>query len=112
MSRRATVKSAVDKAFAAIGDLVVSATLSKKTVSGYNFATGVPVSVATSKSVKVFLESTTKPSGGKPSAKAMMKSGVSVSGYDTLTIGTDVYNISEVADDSFVITLSLTKGGC
>lgn len=38
-----------------------------------------------------------------------MKSNVVVDGYDTLTIGSTVYNITDFMDDGFVITLSLTR---
>jgi hypothetical protein len=112
MSMRAKVKAAVDKAFVAIGDLAVSATLSKNSSSGYDFASGSIVSTTTTSTVKVVLESKTKPTGDPTSAQALMKSGQQVGGYDTLTIGTDVYNISSFTDDGFIITLSLTKGGC
>jgi len=112
MSMRAKVKAAVDKAFNAIGDLVVSATLSKNTSSGFDFASGSLTTTTSSIKVKVVLESTTKPTGESSSAKAMMKSGTAIGGYDTLTIGTDVYNISSFTDDGFVITLDLAKGGC
>ena len=112
MSMRAKVKAAVDKAFLAIGDLVVSATLSKNTSSGYDFTSGSITTTTSSITVKVVLESKTKPTGESASAKAMMKSGTAIGGYDTLTIGTDVYNISSFTDDGFVITLDLAKGGC
>lgn len=112
MSMKAKVKAAVDKAFIAIGDLAVSATLSKNTSSGYDFATGAITTTTTTSKVKVVLELKTKPSGEASSAKAMMKSGTQIGGYDTLTIGTDVYEISEFTDDGFIISLSLTKGGC
>jgi hypothetical protein len=112
MSMKARVKAAVDKAFLAIGDLAVSATLSNNSSSGYDFASGTITTTTTSKTIKVVLESKTKPTGESTSAQAMMKSGTAIGGYDTLTIGTDVYTISEFTDDGFVITLSLSKGGC
>jgi len=112
MSMKARVKAAVDKAFLAIGDLAVSATLSSNSSSGYDFASGSLTTTTTSKVVKVVLESKTKPTGDPTTAKAMMKSGTAIGGYDTLTIGTDVYNISEFTDDGFIINLSLGKEGC
>lgn len=109
MSLKAKVNAAVDKAFAAIGDLAVSGTISNRNASSYDFATGQTISTTTTKTVKVFLESTNKTSDGAFTQSALMKSNVSVDGYDTLTIGDTVYNITDFADDSFVITLQLTR---
>jgi len=109
MSLKAKVSAAVDKAFLAIGDLVVSATLSKRDISSYNFSTGAVVATSTTKTVKVFIESTTKPSEGAFQSSAMMKSDVKIDGYDTLTIGTTVYSITDFSDDGFVITMKLTR---
>jgi hypothetical protein len=109
MSLKAKINAAVDKAFTAIGDLAVSATISNKTVGSYNFATGETVGTTSSKTVKVFIQSTNKPSDGAFQSTALMKSNMSVDGYDTLTVGTTVYNITDHTDDGFVITLSLTR---
>lgn len=109
MSLKAKVNAAVDKAFAAIGDLAVSATISNKTVSSYDFATGETVGGTSSKTVKVFIETTNKPSDGAFQSTALMKSDMSVDGYDTLTVGSTVYKITDHVDDGFVITLSLTR---
>jgi hypothetical protein len=109
MSLRAKVSAAVDKAFAAIGDIAVSGTLSNKNASSYDFATGQAVSTTTSQTVKLFLETTDKSSDGAFQSKALLKSNVVVDGYDTLTIGTSVYSITDFTDDSFVITLQLTR---
>jgi hypothetical protein len=38
-----------------------------------------------------------------------MKSGIEIDGYDTLTVGENVYSITDFTDDSFVITMQLTK---
>jgi hypothetical protein len=109
MSLKAKINAAVDKAFAAIGDLAVSGTISNKTVGSYNFATGATVGTTTSVSVTVFIQSTAKPSDGAFSSTALMKSNMSVDGYDTLTVGTTVYNITDYTDDGFVITMSLVR---
>jgi hypothetical protein len=109
MSLKAKINAAVDRAFTAIGDLAVSATISNKTVGSYNFATGETVGTTSSKTVKVFIQSTNKPSDGAFQSTALMKSNMSVDGYDTLTVGTTVYNITDHTDDGFVITLSLTR---
>jgi hypothetical protein len=109
MSMKAKITAAVDKAFAAIGDLAVSGTISNTNVASYDFAAGETVGSTSSKTVKVFIESTTKPSDGAFSSTALMKSNMSVDGYDTLTVGRTVYNITDHVDDGFVITLSLTR---
>jgi hypothetical protein len=109
MSLKAKVSAAVDKAFAAIGDLAVSATLANKNARSYDFATGQTKMTMTTKTVTVFLETTDKTSDGAFQSKAMMKSNVEVDGYDTLTIGKTVYGITDFQDDGFVITLSLTR---
>ena len=109
MSLTAKLTDAVNKAFAAAGDLVKTGTLSNKTVSGYDFSTGQTVSTSSTKSVEVIITTKSLPSGGGYSVEGMMKSGYSVDAYDTLTVGSDVYNITNVADDSFVITLTLSK---
>jgi hypothetical protein len=109
MSLKAKVNAAVDKAFAAIGDLAVSGTISNRTVGSYNFATGETVGTTISVAVTVFIQSTTKPSDGAFSSTALMKSNMSVDGYDTLTVGTTVYNITDYTDDGFVITMSLVR---
>ena len=109
MSMKAKITAAVDKAFAAIGDLAVSGTISNRNVNSYDFATGVTVGTTNSKTVKVFIETTNKPSDGAFASTALMKSNMSVDGYDTLTVGSTVYNITDHVDDGFVITLSLTR---
>jgi hypothetical protein len=109
MSMKAKISAAVDKAFAAIGDLAVSGTISNKDVGSYDFTTGATVGTTKSKTVKVFIQTTNKPSDGAFSSSALMKSNMSVDGYDTLTVGSTVYNITDHVDDGFVITLSLTR---
>jgi hypothetical protein len=109
MSLRAKINSAVDKAFTAAGDLVVSGKLSTKTVTGYNFSTGQNSSTSKSITVKVILETTRRAGSESFKTTAMMKSGQAVTLYDTLTIGKEVYNIIDFSDDDFVISLNLSK---
>lgn len=109
MSLKAKIKAAVDKAFAAVGDLAVSGTISNRTVTSYDFASGEAVGGTASVPVKVVLQTTNKPSDGAFSSTAIMKSNMSVDGYDTLTVEGTVYNITDHSDDGFVITLSLTR---
>jgi len=41
--------------------------------------------------------------------KAILKSGVDLSVYDTLTVGSVVYNITDHTDNDFTIEATLTK---
>jgi len=109
MSLSAKVTSAVNKAFTAAGDLVKEGTLSSKSVSGYDFATRATVSTTGSISVSVIIQSTQKPSGDGFTVTAMMRSGVNLSVYDTLTVSSKVYNIVDYSDNGFTIEAILVK---
>jgi hypothetical protein len=109
MSLNAKIRAAVNKAFTAVGDLVVTGTLSSRKVSSYDFANrGVVSSVSTS-SVEVIIQSTQKPSGDGFTVTALMKFGPDLSVYDTLTVGSDIYNIADYSDDGFLVTAILVK---
>jgi hypothetical protein len=109
MSVKAKIKQAVDKAFTSVGDLAVDGTLASKTVSGFNFATQTTTSVSKSEVVKVIITTEEDPSGGPNSLRGLLKSGVDLSVYDTLTVDTKSYNITSSTDDGFLITASLVK---
>jgi len=83
--------------------------LSTKAVSGYNFATDETVSTTTSSAVKVIIESSERPAGDGFNYKAILKSGVDLTVYDTLTVGSTVYNITDHIDNDFIIEATLTK---
>jgi hypothetical protein len=109
MSLSARVTAAVNKAFTAAGDLVKTGTLSTKNVSGYDFATRSTVSTTGSQSVDVIIQSTQKPSGDAFTITALMKTGVDLSVYDTLTVNNKAYNIIDYSDNGFTIEAILTK---
>lgn len=109
MSLKAKINAAVDKAFSAVGDLAVTATLSSKDVSDYDFASRGTVSTSTTQTVQVIIEKTQKPSGEGFSTNALMKTGPDLSVYDTITVGTVVYNIVDYDDNGFTITAILVK---
>ena len=109
MSLSAKVTSAVNKAFTAAGDLVKQGTLSTKAVSTYDFGTRQTVSTITSQTVDVIIQSAQKPSGEGFTITALMKSGVDISVYDVLTVGSKVYNIIDYTDNNFTIEAILTK---
>jgi hypothetical protein len=109
MSLSAKVTTAVNKAFAAAGDLVKQGTLSSKSVSGYDFATRSTISTSGSIVVDVIIQSTQKPSGDGFTVTAMLRSGVNLSVYDTLTVNEKVYNIIDYSDNGFTIEAILVK---
>jgi len=109
MSLSAKVTAAVNKAFTAAGDLVKQGTLSSKTVPGYDFATKSTVSTTETLSVDVIIQSTQKPSGEGFTVTAIMKSGINISVYDTLTVNSKSYNIIDYSDNGFVIEAILIK---
>jgi hypothetical protein len=109
MSLSAKVNAAVNKAFAAAGDLVKQGILYSKAVSNYDFATGKTVSQEQSLFVEVIIESTQKPSGEGFITKAIMKSGINISVYDTIVVNNITYNIIDYTDNDFVIEVILTK---
>jgi environmental stress-induced protein Ves len=109
MSLNAKITAAVNKAFAAVGDLVVLATLSSKSVSDYDFSARGLVASTTTQTVEVVIQSTQKPSGDGFTTTALLKSGPDLSVYDTLTVGSDVYNIVDSKDDTFIITLIIVR---
>jgi hypothetical protein len=109
MSLRNTVSNAVNKAFASAGDLVQDGTLSSKSVTGYNFASGGTVSTSSTKTVDVILTNTKKPTSKSFETLALLKSGIDVSIYDTITINNKTYNIESYVDDDFLITLTLAR---
>jgi len=109
MSLSAKVTTAVNKAFTAAGYLVKQGTLSTKAVSTYDFGTRQTVSTITSQTVDVIIQSAQKPSGEGFTITALMKSGVDISVYDVLTVGSKVYNIIDYTDNNFTIEAILTK---
>jgi len=109
MSLRTTIENAVDKAFAAVGDLVQTGTLSSKKVTGYDFTGGGAVSTSSTTKVEIIVTSTKRPLSESFETFGMLKSGLDVSIYDTLTINNKTYNIESYADDDFVITLVLVR---
>jgi hypothetical protein len=109
MSLSAKVTAAVDKAFAAAGDIVKLGTLSTKLVSSYDFSSRQTVSTTSSQTVEVIIQSTQRPSGEGFTTTAIMKSGVDISVYDILIVGSKTYNIVDYTDNNFTIEAILTK---
>lgn len=109
MSLNKKILAAVDKAFNAVGDLVIVGKLSSKKVSTYDFSTNSVKDTSSTLSVEVIITTTTNQSGSGPKISAIMKAGTDLSVYDTLTVKGKNYNISDYSDDGYVITLNLVK---
>jgi len=109
MSLNAKITAGVNKAFSAVGDIAKTATLSSKSVSGYNFGSGAVTSTTSEKSVKVILQSTKNKSGEGFTVSALLKSGVDLSVYDTIVVDSKVYNITDFDDNGFVIEAMIVK---
>jgi hypothetical protein len=109
MSLSAKVNAAVNKAFTAAGDLVKTGTLSSKNVSAYDFASRSTVSTSSTTSVEVIIETARRGSGEGFITTALMKSGVDLSVYDTLTVSGKAYNIVDYSDNNFVIEAQLSR---
>lgn len=109
MSLRNKISKAVDKAFNAVGDIVQEGKLSSKSVSGYDFTSGTVQSTSSTKVVEVIILSQKKPTTDTFTIEAIMKSGIDLSVYDTLTVDKMVYTIADYDDDGFVIKAILKK---
>jgi len=109
MSLNSKVTAAVKKAFTSLGDLVDTGTLSSKAVSGYNFGTGSTVSTSSSQAVDVIIQSSKSRTGDAFIVSAIIKSGVNLSLYDTLTVNNDTYNIIDFDDNGFIIEAIVVK---
>lgn len=109
MSLKATLRSAVDTVFNAVGDLAVLATLSSRKVTEYDFASRGVVSTASSQKVEVILLTTQKPTGDGYTTSVIMKSGPDLSVYDTLTVNGVVYNITDYSDNDYAIEATVVR---
>jgi len=105
---KAKIVAAVDKAFDSAGELASTATLSNKSATSYNFATGAVDSTTTKKTVQVIIVSKAL-MNGRSTYQSIIKSTSGIDSYDTLTIGTDVYSITDSQDNGFTIDATLTR---
>jgi len=109
MSLSEKVTAAVNKAFTAAGDLVKTGTLVSKSVSSYDFATRGTVSTSTTTAVDVIMQTKKKSSGEGFTVSALMKTGINLSAYNTLTIDSVSYNIVDYTDNDFIVEAILSK---
>lgn len=109
MSLKTKLKGAVDKAFAAAGDLVLTGTLTNITATGYDFSSGATASTSKTESVKIIILDTKKSAGQPYTATAIIKSGPTLDNYDSILVGTDKYSITDFSDNGFSVDLTLKK---
>ena len=109
MSFNARIKGAVDKAFAAVGDLVRTGTLTSTNVGAYNFATGTTTKTNKSVKVSVIIMTETNSSTEVKTIKAMLKSGTDMTVYDKLKVDKITYNIVDTEDDGFTINATIVR---
>lgn len=109
MSLRTKIQGAVNKAFAAAGDLVKQGTLSNRTVSDYNFGTGAVESSTIPVTVDIIILDKKKSSGTPFEYNAIIKSGPTLDAYDTVTVDRVVYSIVSYTDNDFAVDLVLKK---
>jgi len=110
MSLNAKIKGAVEKAFAAAGDLVKTGTLSNTTTTGYDFSRGQTKSTTESETVEIILLDTkVSTSSDGVTTTAIMRSGPNLDVYDSLVVDSVKYRISDYSDNSFAIDLTLVK---
>jgi len=115
MSLRSKIKSAVDKAFVAAGDLVKDGVLENVTMGGYDFATRSVTKTSTTESVRVIITQKTYTSGGDKGEREewtfIMKSGPKLDMYDTITVDGVGYKIASYTDNDFAIEGTLGPSG-
>lgn len=111
MSLQKTVQAAVDRAFAAAGDLVVSATLNEKQTTGFDFSTGKPKTTGATTVVPAVVTSTRRrvDGGFKRVTQATLKTGsVKIDGFASITIDGVSYGFSVSDSNGYVTVVELT----
>jgi len=109
MSLGAKITDAVNRAFIAASDLVKTGTLSSKTVTAYDFGSRGVTSSSSIATVEVIITDTKKSSVQPYSSTAIFKAGPDMSVYDTLTVNSVVYRITDYTDSGYHIEATLVK---
>ena len=111
MSLDTSIRSAVDQAFIAAGDLVLDATFNQNLASSFNFNTGAPTYTVTTSTVKILVYRTRVKEDGSdhyPVKDALVKSeGLDMSMYNTVTFGGRTYSIESYEYFTGVYVLEL-----
>lgn len=91
---KARINSVVDQAFKAFGEIVLDATLTKTSVTGFDFSTGELIDSSSPIAIEVIPISTKLNSTSQIEAEFLAKrSDFNLSNYNTLTIGSEVYRL-------------------
>ena len=112
MSLDKTLQSAVDKAFKAGGDLLVSASLDKKEVSGFDFGSGSVISTSTTIPLQGFRVSRNRRFENKVievDELIVKTNGIEFSAYNTITLGGAAFTFSVSKSDKYTTTLELVR---
>ena len=118
MGYSSTVKNGVRKAFNSVGDLVQLVTLTKKSVTGYDFATNVVAATTAPPLVikGILTEKKRMPGKEAPLSKQMQflfnaEDFNEPATYDTITTTTgDVwYVVLPYTNDGYLVTVNVTK---
>lgn len=110
MSLTRTIQSAVDKAFNAVGDLKKQAKFSGPKVSNYELSSGSVVEMPKKSTiVDIIIEGSSKSDDSTTTYRAIVKSGIDISVYKTVTIESVTYRITSYEDNDFIINLNLAR---
>lgn len=109
MSLKAKIKGAVDKAFSAAGDLVLTGSLQDTKATSYDFASGTTTSTTKSISVQIIFLDTKKSTDSAYAVNAIIKSGPSLDGYDKIVVAGKTYGIVDFSDNGFAVEITLKK---
>ena len=116
MSLQTTIKLAIDKAFAAAGDLVKLGTLTKKEALTYNWSTGEYSSVDSVTTIQAIITDTLVAPGeqsSSPETSIIVRStdlGIDYALYSSITIDSVEYRISSVTQYEGIAMLKTRRG--
>lgn len=110
-SFKATITKAVASAFVALGDLVQVGTLTKSSVTGFDFSTGVTTGGSTAITVKVVTTDESRTEEGLSKRAIILKAGFDqVMAGDVLTVDGTKYKIADPVDNGYTIECNLKEG--
>lgn len=114
MALKDTISNAVDGAFVAVQDLAEDVSFTNRTASNYNFSTGtIEETTDTAKTIKGIFTGYTKENGTDLVGNMIFKSSdvtaVELDNYDTLTWRSQNWNINNIDDNGFAITVQIVR---
>lgn len=116
MALKTLITNAVNGAFNTVGDLAEDIVFVNKTASDYNFTTGlVTTTDVGTKTLKGIVSKTYKSITDNTTilADVLIKSNdatvLDLDNYDTVTLRNKSWNINNVSDDGFTVTITLAR---